>query len=444
VLSVEDELLQGQLPRRSSNELQLQRSKLYFGAVPPDFDTSKQKVKLVSFKGTGYLELKGRTLAAEGNFGFTFQSMQTDGLIMISTFSGVRGADSKRDHYYSVALKDGHIELRLNGNAGEVASRSEQRYNDNKFHTITIIKRHRKIQVNVDDAEIDSLRLPKGTGDIEGPGMGGLFFGGVRGGIAIGDQAATRDHFIGTIKDAVFNDVLLGFNFPCSEKPPHDLDDKAFKFGDTLNSHVELQNVIEFRYDFNVSLELRTYYPNGVLLLAQAGSHNRQFSLVLSGGRVLLEVTDRGTQKKLHSHGGLNDGHWHHVDLSKEGSRLILSVDDKAALKLQVHRRMPFRGPLYVGGIASGLSVPEDLVKESFKGCIRNFNVNSRSVDLASGKSQGVGQCFANIELGAFFQGDAYAVYDEKFNVDNKLEVQLEFRTWRLNGVLMSLSEGSY
>ncbi|XP_075729518.1 wing blister isoform X1 [Rhipicephalus microplus] len=518
VLSVEDELLQGQLPRRSSNELQLQRSNLYFGAVPPDFDTSKfstvgfqnyigcmknpqvetttldllkyeaygvdpgcseKKVKLVSFKGTGYLELKGKTLAAEGNFGFTFQSMQTDGLIMISTFSGVRGADSKRDHYYSVALKDGHIELRLNGGAGEVASRSEQRYNDNKFHTITIIKRHRKIQVNVDDAEIDSLRLPKGTTDIEGPGMGGLFFGGVRGGIAIGDQAATRDNFIGTIKDAVFNDVLLGFNFPvshegagigrllkrprpmppehdrmavlteqqldqCSEKPPHDLDDKAFKFGDTLNSHVEMQNVIEFRNDFNVSLELRTYYPNGVLLLAQAGSYSRQFSLVLSGGRVLLQVTDRGMPKKLHSHGGLNDGHWHHVGLSKEGSRLILSVDDKAALKLQVHRRMPFRGPLYVGGIASGLSVPEDLVKESFKGCIRNFNVNSRSVDLASGKSQGVGQCFANIELGAFFQGDAYAVYDEQFNVDNKLEVQLEFRTWRLNGVLMSLSEGAY
>ncbi|KAL3223356.1 hypothetical protein MRX96_027607 [Rhipicephalus microplus] len=230
----------------------------------------------------------------------------------------------------------------------------------------------------------------------------------------------------------------------CSEKPPHDLDDKAFKFGDTLNSHVEMQNVIEFRNDFNVSLELRTYYPNGVLLLAQAGSYSRQFSLVLSGGRVLLQVTDRGMPKKLHSHGGLNDGHWHHVGLSKEGSRLILSVDDKAALKLQVHRRMPFRGPLYVGGIASGLSVPEDLVKESFKGCIRNFNVNSRSVDLASGKSQGVGQCFTNIELGAFFQGDAYAVYDEQFNVDNKLEVQLEFRTWRLNGVLMSLSEGAY
>lgn len=59
--------------------------------------SDKQKVKLVSFKGTGYLELQGKTLAAEGNFGFTFRSMQTDGLLLISTFSGVRGAQDKQD-----------------------------------------------------------------------------------------------------------------------------------------------------------------------------------------------------------------------------------------------------------------------------------------------------------------------------------------------------------
>ncbi|KAG0419196.1 hypothetical protein HPB47_004290, partial [Ixodes persulcatus] len=182
VLYVEDEQVQGELPRRTASELQLKDSKLYFGAVPPDFDGSRfstvgfqsfigcmkdlqvettpldllkyeaygvdpgcsdRAMKLVSFKGTGYLELKGKTLAAEGNYGFTFKSTQTEGLLMISTFSSVQGADAKRDHYYSVALKDGHLELRLNGGSGEVALRSEQRYNDNKFHTLTVLKRHR-------------------------------------------------------------------------------------------------------------------------------------------------------------------------------------------------------------------------------------------------------------------------------------------------------------
>lgn len=80
-------------------------------------------------------------------------------------------------------------------------------------------------------------------------------------------------------------------------------------------------------------------------------------------------------------------------------------------------------------------------MKESFKGCIRNFNVDGNNVDLASGEAHGIGQCFTNIEPGAFFQGDAYAVYDEKFDVDTKLEMQLEFRTWKLNGVFMSLAE---
>ncbi|XP_029841229.2 laminin subunit alpha-1 [Ixodes scapularis] len=514
VLYVEDEQVQGELPRRTVGELQLKDSKLYFGAVPPDFDGSRfstvgfqsfigcmkdlqvettpldllkyeaygvdpgcsdRKVKLVSFKGTGYLELKGKTLAAEGNYGFTFQSTQTEGLLMISTFSSVQGADAKRDHYYSVALKDGHLELRLNGGPGEVALRSEQRYNDNKFHTLTVLKRHRKVQVNVDDTEIGTLRLPKGTLEVEGPPQGGLFFGGIRSGIAIGAQAATRESFVGTIKDAVFNDVLLGFNSPvshegagigrplrrprpapvehdrmevlteqeqdqCADAPSHDVQEGAVKFGDSVHSYVRLHDVVHFKADFNLSLDIRTYYPNGILVLAQNPGHNRHLALLLSGGRVKLEVAER-SPKKLVSHGNLNNGQWHHVHLSKEGSRLSLEVDDKPALKLQVHKRLPFRGPLHVGGIAKGVSVPEELKRESFKGCIRNFNLNGQMVDLAKGESRGIGVCFATIEPGALFEGDAYAVYGERFNVNDKLDMRLEFRTWRLNGVLLSLSK---
>ncbi|CAN7938715.1 unnamed protein product, partial [Ixodes hexagonus] len=514
VLYVEDEQVQGELPRRTVSELQLKDSKLYFGAVPPDFDGSRfstvgfqsfigcmkdlqvettpldllkyeaygvdpgcsdRKVKLVSFKGTGYLELKGKTLAAEGNYGFTFQSTQTEGLLLISTFSSVPGAEAKRDHYYSVALKDGHLELRMNGGSGEVSLRSEQRYNDNKFHTLTVLKRHRKVQVNVDDAEIGSLRLPKGTLEVEGPPQGGLFFGGIRSGIAIGAQAATRDSFVGTIKDAVFNDALLGFNSPvshegagigrplrrprpapaehdrmevltehelvqCADAPSHEVQEGAVKFGDTLHSHVRLHDVVHFKADFNLSLGLRTYYPNGILVLAQNPGHSRHLALLLSGGKVVLEVAEK-TPKKLVSHGSLNNGQWHHVQLSKEGSRLSLEVDEKPALRLQVHKRLPFRGPLHVGGIAEGVPVPEGLTRESFKGCIRNFNLNGQMVDLAKGESRGIGLCFATIEPGAFLQGDAYAVYDERFNMDQKLEVQLEFRTWRLNGVLLSLAD---
>lgn len=516
VLNVEDELLQGGLPRRSHDTMELRHSKLYFGAVPPDFDTSRfstivfqsyigcikdphidttqldllkheayrvdpgcsdRKVKLVSFKGAGYIELQGKTLAAEGNFGFTFQTTQSDALLMISTFSGIKGSEDKRDHYYSVALRDGYPELRMNGGSGEEIITLDQRFNDGKFHTITVLKRNRKIQVNVDDQEMKQGRLPKGTQEVEGPSHGGLFFGGVRSGIAIGAQAATREYFMGTIKDAVFNDELLGFNYPaafegagigrplvarpnhasshhdrmevlteqqldqCAEAPKYTLEERAVKFGDALHSHVLLNiPTLDFKADFNLSLDFRTYYPNGLLMLAQNTARKKHFALLLVGGRVVLEVSEKAL-KKLSSHGSLNDGQWHSVSLSKEGSLMTLEVDDKPALKLRVHRRLPFRSPLYVGGISQGLPVPEELVKESFRGCIRNFSLNQRPIDLAGGEAHTIGQCFNAIEPGAFFPGDAYAVYAEEFNVNNKLEVELEFKTPQLQGVLLSLSE---
>ncbi|KAM7282581.1 laminin subunit alpha-1 [Ixodes scapularis] len=226
----------------------------------------------------------------------------------------------------------------------------------------------------------------------------------------------------------------------CADAPSHDVQEGAVKFGDSVHSYVRLHDVVHFKADFNLSLDIRTYYPNGILVLAQNPGHNRHLALLLSGGRVKLEVAER-SPKKLVSHGNLNNGQWHHVHLSKEGSRISLEVDDKPALKLQVHKRLPFRGPLHVGGIAKGVSVPEELKRESFKGCIRNFNLNGQMVDLAKGESRGIGVCFATIEPGALFEGDAYAVYGERFNVNDKLDVRLEFRTWRLNGVLLSLSK---
>ena len=80
---------------------------------------------------------------------------------------------------------------------------------------------------------------------------------------------------------------------------------------------------------------------------------------------------------------------------------------------------------------------------EGFKGCIRNVNINGRPHDLASAKNviQRVGQCFAHVETGSYFPGDAFAVYGDDFRVASLADVQLEFRTTQLNGTLLSVAE---
>jgi len=53
-------------------------------------------------------------------------------------------------------------------------------------------------------------------------------------------------------------------------------------------------------------------------------------------------------------------------------------------------------------------------VKNSMRGCIRGMNVN-KNKDILKGASltQGLGQCFTNVQAGAHFTGNSYGVYSK-------------------------------
>lgn len=51
-------------------------------------------------------------------------------------------------------------------------------------------------------------------------------------------------------------------------------------------------------------------------------------------------------------------------------------------------------------------------ISESFKGCMRSFYLNSKTVDLVNSKAvMGVRQCFSRFEPGVHFDGYGYAVF---------------------------------
>ena len=87
---------------------------------------------------------------------------------------------------------------------------------------------------------------------------------------------------------------------------------------------------------------------------------------------------------------------------------------------------------MYVGGLAESVagrmgSLAGDA--EGFKGCIRNMNVNGRSYDLAGVHNvvHRVGQCFASVETGSYFPGDAYAIYSASFCSLRRVWTELSF-----------------
>lgn len=68
--------------------------------------------------------------------------------------------------------------------------------------------------------------------------------------------------------------------------------------------------------------------------------------------------------------------------------------------------------------------------------------VDNKPEDLVKDAAlhQNVGQCFPVIEKGSYFAGDAYAIYNNNFEIGPYLELNLEFRTVEMNGILLSVA----
>ncbi|KAI1284885.1 Laminin subunit alpha-2 [Halotydeus destructor] len=253
VLSVEDELIEGKVPTGGPTSLELADIDLYYGGVPTNFsvqpwdtmtfkpflgcmkdlqiDTTplglssgeshgvdlgckEREARVVTFKGTGFMELKSMSLREEADFSFTFKTTQSDALLLVSTFQGQPRARDKDSHYYTVAIVGGLLEARFNGDNGETPLISELRVNDGQYHTVSVSKRHRRISMTLDDVEIGASRLAKGTRDIEAPDEGGLFLGGLPSAMTLRGMAGTREPLKGVIRDFVLNKKPLKLNEP--------------------------------------------------------------------------------------------------------------------------------------------------------------------------------------------------------------------------------------
>ncbi|XP_014616079.1 PREDICTED: laminin subunit alpha-1-like [Polistes canadensis] len=143
-----------------------------------------------------------------------------------------------------------------------------------------------------------------------------------------------------------------------------------------------------------------------------------------------------------------NDGNWHHVVLSHDERRLTLIVDTQTPRTIKVPRKIGLAPMMYIGGLPeSGTPLPEQVVVklETLKGCIRGLRVNGNIYDMVGSTSRAynVGQCFPSVESGAYFQDEAYAIYKKNFELGAVLELQLEFRTSELSGVLLSITAPS-
>ncbi|XP_064107459.1 laminin subunit alpha lam-3-like isoform X1 [Macrobrachium nipponense] len=455
----------------------------------------------VGFLGQGFVELPSRVLKRESNFGFTFQTMEADALLMLSTFIGqdnetegdlttattttttsspLQPGEEHPPDFYSVSLVEGHLDIRLNGGSSISRLMSAEKFNDGNLHSFFVIKENRRVTLKVDDREVNGTRLDPGSHVVSGPTTGGLYFGGIPPGLPVTTMVGSTSSLKGCIRDVIVNNRVVSFSQPvqfkdvyigrCADLPPtamqgmegdmkeidsclpptqHTVEYKALKFGDQLDSHVMVPlDRSTFKKDFNISFEFRTYYPNGLFFIASHTGKKKSQTILsqLRNGRVIVSMKRRKKDSEIISNAGLNTGQWRKVMIEKVKKRLRLTVDTQLIKKVKAPKKMNVGRKLFLGSLPSNVPKPKDLMEiDALRGCMRNLNINGEEYEIPNSRRQdlivGVGQCFASVQPGSYFPGDAFAIYSNNFNVGPLLELRLEFRTWELNGVILSVAD---
>lgn len=199
----------------------------------------------------------------------------------------------------------------------------------------------------------------------------------------------------------------------------------TFKFGDAPYSYALVQSPVRnyWQRNFHISFDFRTFYPNGLILLAPGvrDKNKHYVALILKDGHLLLIVRGR-RREELPLHAKLNDGAWHHVTLQCQERKVTMSVeigrtDQKTSAQMKIPKRILASANFYVGGLPERQpKIPGELLMrlELFKGCLRRFSIGNVTQELARpGNHIHVGQCLPNVERGSFFNGAAYAVYSK-------------------------------
>ncbi|KZC04266.1 Laminin subunit alpha-1 [Dufourea novaeangliae] len=469
----------------------------YYGVEPT---CGSKPLKIVGFYGNGYLQHSAYTLSKRYSvMGFSFRTLQKDAVLLLSTFEGQKerlnnirhtNEESNRDNYYSVCIINGQVQVRLNAGKGELVLQSNDTFNDGRYHSVTIIKKRKDVELRIDDAYQTTGRLPTSIAIRAPEGTGGLFFGGLPVHVNNTKMIATNVPLYGAIKDAIFTShtdvideiirfdeivsfehALIGRPGPsmgkdpptytpsaslsrgmstqpegCQKVPYYSLEPGALKFGDKPNSHTQLYlNFKKFwEKKYAIEFDFRTYYPNGLLFITPGLRPKHYLMIVIRDGQLLLLVKSKQKREILFKT-PFNDGNWHHVVISHDERKLTLLVDTQTPRRIKVPRKIGLASLMYIGGLPeSGTPIPEQVVVklETLKGCIRGLRVNGNVYDMVGSTSRAyqVGQCFPNVESGAYFQDDAYAIYKRNFELGAVLELQLEFRTSELSGVLLSIT----
>ncbi|XP_047987068.1 laminin subunit alpha-1 [Leguminivora glycinivorella] len=433
-------------------------------------------LRTATLEGTGYVELPSPILRRKAALGLTFRA-RSDGLLLYrapSTLSEneVDDEDGDDKHYLRLMLVDGELELTAAAGKAELQLRTNgTRFDDDIRHSVRIVRAHKQLELWVDEDRL-------ATGSLAGNALParnkGLFIGGM----PTTQDGPMYKGFSGTVADLIVDSNVVGFetavnwsaatlgrreppraerrsepralqapparSAECTKTASYTVEAGAVKFGDSPGSHATLRLPPRVK-ELTLSLNFRTFAPDGLLLLAPGTKTKPKhyMALLVREGKLRLYVRGR-RRKELSLAATVSDGEWREVTVRISRNRLVLSSGGQAsAARAPPAARAP---RLYVGGLPQPLNnIPNSILRVGgFLGCIRRVVVNDRAEDLVRNAAahHRVGQCFPNVERGAYFGGDAYALWSSAWRPGESgaeaAEMRLRFRSAEPSGLLLA------
>ncbi|KAF4796257.1 Laminin subunit alpha-2 [Turdus rufiventris] len=217
------------------------------------------------------------------------------------------------------------------------------------------------------------------------------------------------------------------------------------QFGLSRNSHIAVAfDDTKVKNRLTIEFEVRTTADSGLLFYMARINHADFATVQIKNGLPYFSYDlGSGNTSTLISN-KINDGQWHQIKVSrvKQEGNLIVDGVSNTTVSPKKADILDVVGMLYVGGLPINYTTRRiGPVLHSIDGCIRNFKMTESPVDLDNPTSSfNVGKCFVTAQKGTYFDGTGFAKTVGAYRVGTDLLVEFEFRTTRMNGVLLGVS----
>ncbi|KAM8966898.1 laminin subunit alpha-3 [Pelodytes ibericus] len=307
------------------------------------------------------------------HFSLDLRTDESSGLIFMM-------GDEYETTHLTLHMSKGRYVFSLGTKGNKIKIRSQDKYNDGKWHTVVFSWDGFSGRLVV-----DGLKSRKGslTRKINLEDMLAVHLGGVP---SLNLQGIPKKSFVGCLKNMQVNGLPLEKPSQTSGVVPcYDGDFEAGVYFAQNGGHIVLEKSFVLRPEFEMVLDIRPQNMSGIVAHIGDGKGG-QLSLYMDAGKVTLSVGQGAgeVQASVISKKSLCDGKWHTITVNQKKTVLELDIDNELerATGSNFAVNTSTKSPLYIGGVPDTMQTPWVPVKSSFVGCMRNMKINKKSVSF--------------------------------------------------------------